>query len=73
MIVGELDNIMIVMGKQRVLDNYVSVPYLSVNILVNNCFPIPIIVQQSNYIDGWPWPWPWGCARPDNIYYLRNI
>ena len=47
MIVGELDNIMIVMGKQRVLDNYVSVPYLSVNILVNNCFPIPIIVQQS--------------------------
>ena len=47
MIVGELDNIMIVMGKQRVLDNYVSVPYLSVNILVNNCFPIPIILQQQ--------------------------
>ena len=39
---------MIAMGKQQLLDNwYVSVPYLSVCILVNNCFPIPIILQQS--------------------------
>ena len=47
MIVGELDNIMIVMGKQRVLDNYVSVPYSPVYILVNNCFPTHIISKQS--------------------------
>ena len=47
MIVGEPDYIMIAMGKQWKLDNYVSVPYSPVHILVNNCFPIPIIVQQS--------------------------
>ena len=38
---------MIAMGKQRVLDNYVSVPYSPVYILVNNCFSIPFILQKS--------------------------
>ena len=38
---------MISIGKQRVLDNYVSVPYSPVYILVNNCFPTHIISKQS--------------------------
>ena len=62
---------MISMGKQRVLDNYVSVPYSPVYILVNNCFPTHIIANNQSYwwqdlalVPG---------AKPDNIHLFRNI
>ena len=47
MIVGEPDYIMIAMGKQSKLVNYVSVPYSPVYILVNNCFPTHIILMAG--------------------------